>query len=274
LPEWETPPASTFDAQAPSYDARAGLPATAAAAVARTIVACAGARAGDLVVELGAGTGEIGIHVLDLPVRYVGLDASAAMLEVFRARASGSRPALVVADGDEQWPLPDGCATVVIASRVIHLLRPDHVAWETMRTCRAGGTLILGRVARDRDAITERLRRQRLSVLQAAGIPARQGEEGTRRIIEAMRDRGGQSLGRQTVTEWSSLTTSGEIIADWETRSRWGAVDLDQPSRAAMVDELREWARREFADLDRPESVRSRYVIDVVRLPLSGTRET
>jgi SAM-dependent methyltransferase len=271
---WEAPATSAFDEQARSYDERAGIPATAAAAVARGIVDAAGMGVGDLVIELGAGTGEIGIHLLSLPVRYVGLDASAAMLEVFRARAAGSGPGLIVADCDRPWPLPDGSATVIFASRVIHLLRPDHVVRETMRTCRPGGLLILGRVVRDRDGMTERLRRQRLALLEAAGITARQGEAGTRRIIEDLRNLGGESLGRQIVAEWTSLTTPGEIIADWESRSRWGAVALDQTSRAALLDELRSWARLEFGDLDRPETSPSHYAIDIVRLPKSMARGT
>jgi SAM-dependent methyltransferase len=271
---WEAPATSAFDEQARSYDERAGIPATAAAAVARGIVDAAGACAGDLVVELGAGTGEIGIHLLGLPVRYVGLDASAAMLEVFRARAAGSGPGLIVADCDRPWPLPDGSATVVFASRVIHLLRPDHVVRETMRTSIPGGMLILGRVVRDRDGMTERLRLQRLALLEAAGVSARQGEAGTRRIIEDFRNLGGESLGRQIVAEWTSVTTPGEIIADWESRSRWGAVMLDQSSRASMLDELRVWARREFGDLDRPETFPSRYAIDIIRLPEFVARAT
>ena len=51
--------------------------------------------ADDLVVELGAGTGEIGAHLARLPLRYVGLDSSPAMLDVFRAKAA---PCLTIAD--------------------------------------------------------------------------------------------------------------------------------------------------------------------------------
>ena len=223
---------------------------------------------------MGAGTGEIGVHLSRLPIRYVGLDASAAMLEVFRAKAGHASPDLIVADCDRPWPLPDGSASVVFASRVIHLLRPDHVVRETMRTCRPGGMLILGRVVRDRDGITERLRRQRLGLLRAAGISARQGEEGTRRIIEDC-PRSGRGITRPPhCCRMDHRTTLREIIADWESRSRWGAVDLDQKSRASMLAELRGWARREFGDLDRHETFLSRYAIDIIHLPESVARGT
>ena len=59
--------------------------------MARAIVEQANAGADDLVLELGAGTGEIGVHLARLPVRYVGLDSSQAMLDVFRARQLWAR---------------------------------------------------------------------------------------------------------------------------------------------------------------------------------------
>jgi SAM-dependent methyltransferase len=227
----------------------------------------ANARAGDLVVELGAGTGEIGVHLARLPVRYFGLDASAAMLDVFRAKAADVSPSLVTADCDRTWSLPDGCATVVFASRVVHLLQPDHVVRETMRVCRPAGSLIVGRVVRDRDGIIERLRRRRLDLLKAAGISARQGEDGTRRVIDGCLALGGVSLGREVVAEWTSVTTPGEIIAGWDTLSRMGSIPVDPVTRADILDELRHWGQAEFGDLDRPEAFRERYAIDVVRLP-------
>ena len=257
---------STFDQQASYYDARAGLPATVGAAVAQAILDRAGAGADDLVVELGAGTGEIGAHLTRLPVRYVGLDSSPAMLEVFRAKAGLGSSSLIVADGNRPWPLPDGSASVVFASRVIHLLHPDHVVRETVRVCRPEGLLILGRVLRERDSIKERLRRRRQELLVAAGITPRQGEAGTRRVIDGVVARGGESLDRQIVAAWTDETTPAQVLAGWETLSRMGSV-VDPVTRAEILAALRHWARAAFDDLARPAAFRERYAIDVVRLP-------
>jgi hypothetical protein len=46
------------------------------------------AGADDLVLELGAGTGEIGVHLVRLPIRHVGPDASPALLDLFRSSAT------------------------------------------------------------------------------------------------------------------------------------------------------------------------------------------
>jgi ubiquinone/menaquinone biosynthesis C-methylase UbiE len=259
-------PASTFDAHASHYDARVGLPEPVSAAVARAIVEQANAGAGDLILELGAGTGEIGLHLSRLPVRYIGLDSSQAMLDVFRAKAvMGS--SLIVADGNQPWPLPDGSAAAIFASRVIHLLDPEHVTRETVRITRPSGLLMLGRVLRDRDSIKERLRRQRQTLLVEAGITPRQGEEGTRRVVERCLAAGAESLGRREVAEWTGETTPAQIISGWETLSRMGSVSVDPVTRADILEALRHWGRAEFGDLDRPEAFRERYAIDVVRLP-------
>jgi ubiquinone/menaquinone biosynthesis C-methylase UbiE len=259
--------ASTFDQQAPSYDARVGLPESVGAAVAAGIMACAELQTGDLVLELGAGTGEIGMHLARVPVRYVGLDSSPAMLDVFRAKGALGSSSLIVADCNQPWPLPDGSAAVVFASRVIHLLDPEHITRETVRICRSAGYLILGRVLRDPDSLKSRLRRRRQELLVEVAITPRQGEEGTRQVIERCLVAGGQSLGRRVVAEWTDATTPAQIIAGWETLSRMGSVLIDPVTRADILDELRHWGRAEFGDLDRPEAFRERYAIDVVRLP-------
>jgi SAM-dependent methyltransferase len=264
------PPAAgpgSFDAQAARYDARAGLPPTAGAAVARAIVDRAGLGAGDLVVELGAGTGEIGVHLARLPVRYLGLDASSAMLAEFRVKAVASAPTLVVADGNARWPLPDGAAAVVFASRAVHLLDPGHVAAETRRVCGRGGYLVLGRVLREPDGLKERLRRRRLDLLVDAGLAPRQGEAGTRRVVALCEAAGAASLGRQVVAEWTGAATPAAIIAGWEGQTRMGSVAIDPATRARVLDAIRAWAQLALGDLDRPEAFRERYAIDIVRLP-------
>lgn len=256
----------TFDEQARHYDARAGLPTTVGAAVARAIVDRAGAGPDELVVELGAGTGEIGLYLSRLPIRYLGLDDSTAMLEVFRAKGiAGS--SLAVADCNQPWPLPDGSAVVIFASRVIHLLDPEHVVREAIRVGRPAGFLILGRVLRERDSTKERLRRRRQELLLAAGITPRQGEAGTRHVIARCLAAGGEFLGREEVAAWTGETTPASVLAGWATLARIGSVPVDQAMLAKIVAELQEWARAEIGDLDRPAPFRERYAIDVVRLP-------
>jgi SAM-dependent methyltransferase len=260
-------PASTFDQQASHYDARVGLPESVGTAVAAEILACAGLQREDLVLELGVGTGEIGTHLARLPVRYLGIDSSVSMLQLFRDKL-GERPAsLLVADASHVWPLDDHAASVVFASRVIHLLDAEHVASETFRVCRPGGWLMLGRVLRDGNGVKERLRQRRLELLQHASVGPLRGREGGRRVVEQCLLAGGESMGRRVVAEWSGVISPAEVIADWTSLSRMGSVAVDPVTRTVILDELRRWGRAEFGDLDRPEVCHERYAIDVIHLP-------
>ena len=260
-------PASTFDEQASCYDARVGLPETVAAAVASEVVTRAGLQPDDLVVELGAGTGEIGAHLARHTVRYVGVDNSASMLQIFRQRLGTLPASLLLADASQVWPLDDDSAGVVFASRVIHLLDAAHVARETARVCRPGGWLMLGRVLRDEDGVKERLRRRRLELLRQAGVDSLRGREGTGRVVEQSLRSGGLSMGRQVVAEWTEATTPAAVIAGWASLRRMGSVEIDPALHQEILAELEIWARQEISPLDRPEAGRERYAIDLIRFP-------
>ena len=230
-------------------------------------MACAGLQTDDLVLEIGVGTGEIGTHLARLPVRYVGIDTSAAMLQLFRQKLGEGPASLLLADASQVWPLDDAAVSVVFASRVIHLLDAEHVARETARVCRPGGWLMLGRVLRDEDGVKERLRQRRLELLRQAGVGPLRGREGVRRVVEHCLSAGGESMGRRVVAEWSGAISPAEVIADWTSLSRVGSVAVDPIRRQKILVELQTWARTELSDLDQPEAYRERYAIDVVRLP-------
>jgi hypothetical protein len=113
----------------------------------------------------------------------------------------------------------------------------------------------------------ERLRRQRLELLEAAGISARRGEEGTRGVIDRCLTLGGESLGRQIVAEWIIEVTPAAVISEWESLERMGSVAIDEGKRETILDDLRDWARTELGDLDRPQASSASYAIDIIRVP-------
>ena len=124
-----------FDEQAESFDQRAGLPASVSDAIAMELVRLAQLGPGDLVLEVGAGTGQVGFALCQHPLRYLGFDASAAMLDVFRRRCGeiGRPVTLIHADGNGRWPADDGGVKAVFGSRAVHLLRIEHVVEEVFR---------------------------------------------------------------------------------------------------------------------------------------------
>lgn len=262
-----------FDAQAATFDKRAGIPPQAAAEIALAVLD--GRRSpeeGEVVLELGAGTGEVGCHLAGLARAYVGMDVSAPMLDVFRSKLAGTaapRTALLVrADADWSWPVRDRSVSVVFASRVAHLLAREHLVQEVRRVCHHGGRFVVGRI--ERSGIKQALQRQRRAMLAERGLV--QGQSGGRRsqeLLESFLGSGAAPEPRRTAATWTVTTTAEAVIASWETMSTMGGVTIPAEVRTELLVDLRRWAREELGDLDRPWSHTERYTLEGVRLGCS-----
>jgi ubiquinone/menaquinone biosynthesis C-methylase UbiE len=166
-----------FDGAAEQFDETAGLEPDVGRRIAEAILERCGATPDEVILDLGAGTGAVGRHFTTLPNRYLGLDVSSFMLEVFR-RKLGTRPThmlLMQADSDRPWPILDHALAVVFASRVVHHLHTRHVVAETLRVCRPGGYLLLGQVTRDGDSMPSRLQRHKHALLTEHSFRPRAG---------------------------------------------------------------------------------------------------
>ena len=175
-----------FDGQAEQFDDCAGLDPPAGRAIARAVVGLSGCAAGDVLLDVGTGTGAVGVYFADLPLRYLGLDRSRPMLEVFRRKLGAAPPhlLLVQADSDRQWPVRDGAVAVVFASRVVHQLDAEHFLREVRRVGRRGGLLLLGRVERPPDSLPSQLQRRKRDLLAEHGVRTRPGRKAVRQMVE------------------------------------------------------------------------------------------
>jgi ubiquinone/menaquinone biosynthesis C-methylase UbiE len=261
-----TPNPERFDSQAATFDDRAGLAPDVARAVADAIVEIAGAAPDDLVFEIGAGTGEIGLHLLPA-VRYLGIDRSAGMLDLFRAKlgTDRSRVDLVHADADDRWPVDDDAVTAVFGSRVAHLLDADHLEAELRRVLRPGGSFLVGRVLRDPESARSRLRQQRQRVLRDHGVQPRQAEKLTEQLVARLAAGGAEVIDTRPVASWAVSTSPEEILTRWATLTSMGGVELDADVRMKILEDLRVWAERELGDLAAVGSSTERYTVGGVR---------
>jgi SAM-dependent methyltransferase len=100
--------------------------------------------AGDLVVEVGCGTGRLTLPLAAVsPARVMGVDAEAKMLDVARAKDAAARVEWVKGSA-YRLPVGDGEAALVMMVMVVHLLRQRVRAFsEARRALRAGGRLSL-----------------------------------------------------------------------------------------------------------------------------------
>ena len=251
-----------FDGQAGLFERRTGLPEDCCRAIAKKVIEIGEARSGDLIVEIGAGTGQIG-QWFEAPVRYVGFDLSAGML-----KECSRRLALIQADANASWPLADRVARVIFSSRAVHLLRQEHVAHEVFRVASAtGATLILGRVERKPESVKARMSQEMNERLRQHGFAGRRGERQNRKLFELCYDRGAVALEPVAVAQWRTLASPRQSLDSWHSLTGLGGLAVPASTRAEILRELEGWAQEEFGGLDQEFESEETYVLKSLRVP-------
>lgn len=247
-----------FDEQAASFDERTGIPREARARIADAVVAFIAEPARATLLEIGAGTGEIGAELVTRVGRYVALDASPAMLERFRARAPDAE--LVVGDALERWPVDE--ADLVFGSRSLHLLSADHLVAELERVARPGTCLVAGRVKRDPASPQARLREELQRLLAARGLGGRRGEDRTAALVAACAARGWAPIPARVVASFARPWRASEALAAWAGKRGLGGADLDASDQRVVLAELRAWAVEQLGDLDASHDSVQAYTLE------------
>ena len=253
-----------FDSQAVTYDQRAGLSEWTCRQVAQAVLALAEVQPGDLVVEVGAGTGQIGQWLAHGSVRYVGFDLSPAMGHLFRRRVAcwSAAHTLLVADGNQGWPVREASVRVIFSSRALHLLPLYHVVAESLRVAWSeGAMLIVGRVQQASSSLQMQMKHQLHSLLRQHGLQAREGELHRERLLACLCQRGAKAMAPLVVTRWWVASTLGEAIATWRNKPGLGGLDLPPRLKEAVLMELAAWAEETFGDLEQQVESEAAYVL-------------
>jgi ubiquinone/menaquinone biosynthesis C-methylase UbiE len=259
----------SFHEQAESFDQRAGLRASVCDSIAKELVQLAQLAPGDVVLEVGAGTGQIGLALCQLPLRYIGFDASAAMLEVFkrRHRESGRRVPLIATDGNNRWPADDGSVHLVFSSRAAHLLRVEHVVEEVFRVASPiGATLVIGRLQRDKQSCRARIRQEMRERLRQLGYASHEGQQKEQEILDACVRRGASRLERRVVATWPVQHSAAQTLASWREKSGLAGLELAAEVKEKVLSQLAVWAKDAFGALEALQSAEEKYVLEGVRL--------
>ncbi len=229
---------------------------------------------GGVLLEVAAGTGEIGCRLAAAGVMpYVGLDLSLPMLERFGSRLRGAarrpRRALIArADADRAWPLAAGCARIVFVSRALHLLDLGRVTSELGAAAHPQGcVLAIGRVRRDPASVRAQLRRRIRVLLAARGVAARSGEGAQRRLLADLAGAGGRSRAAWTAATWTVEERPARVLAAWREKPGLGGATLPAGAQGEVLSALEAWARRRFGDLEAPRPARESYRLLAVDLP-------
>lgn len=263
----------SFDGQAADFDLRAGLPDGVTARIAAAVAELA-PDGGGVLLDLGAGTGQIGEHLATLwrarsRSVYVAIDVSAPMLSVFRSKLGADAEAgLVRANAATRWPVASGVAKLVFSSRAAHLLPPDVLVDETLRVASPEGAVaVLGGVRSPPDSLRAALRREMRRLLAEQGVEARRAGAYRKRIAEALVERGGEVLPVETAASWDVVHRARDALAAWRAKPGLGGRAVAPEVQERVLHRLEEWIRERYGSLDVAQRAAERYELAPVRLP-------
>lgn len=142
---WREEQRATYSSGDPELLARRQRP------LAARLVEAAGVQPGELVVDIGAGTGNVAVEAARRGAHVTAVDLTLRQVETGRARCSGEGVSVQwhVADA-EQLPLGDASVDVALSGfGIVYAARPDQAAREVCRVLRPGGRLVLTAYPRD-----------------------------------------------------------------------------------------------------------------------------
>ena len=252
-----------FDDQAGGFDNRVGLPPSVPERIAGVLIELAGVAGPASWIELGAGTGEIGVQISGRVAGYVGFDRSFPMLAAFRRRGATRA---VQADGNATWPFPDGSVDAVFGFRSLHHIRSGHLADEVERVTRGRkAILVAGGIRRDESGVKESMRRRMRQLLKERGLRGREGGRGKADWKPELEARGWRLSEAREVATWEMVPTPRQCLESWSGKAGLAGLELAEDVKAQVLRELEGWAAERFGDLDKARPERETAYLEALR---------
>lgn len=281
----DSPDPFCFDDQAGGFDSRAGLPDDVSHQIARAVLALAAPGDDRILLDVGAGTGEIGIHLAVSGRRYLGVDLSRSMLRAFRSKleddsgaatdSARARACLAEANADAAWPIRNDTAALLFMSRTVHLIEPHHVATEALRVLgTGGGPIVFGRIRRAPDSLRSCMRGEMRRLLGQAGIQGRSGPEGSKAAVSFLEAAGALAVAPRVVARWPVRERPSGSLLSWSRKSGLAGVPVSDMIKDEVLSRLESWARASFGDLEAERQSEERYEIMVIQTQPQSRSDT
>ncbi|MCF6204147.1 MAG: methyltransferase domain-containing protein [Methylococcaceae bacterium] len=259
-----------FDDQADIYDKRTGLGEKTAQKIAATVNQMIKPYLKGQFLEIGAGTGEIGYFLQDLPIPYIGIDLSNGMLEIYRQRfkEQKNRPRLIQMDGNAIWPLQNGSVSVFFSSRAMHQLDHEHVLNQLKKLAvPTSSLLILGNVKRSKISTKTIMRKEMHSLLNNFGLKEKSGQSNRNLLFDALEKQGGERLPSITASRWLVSHAPIDSIESWKNVDGIAGQAIDQKLKTKILDSLILRAKEKFTDLHLAMETEETYELNAIKLP-------
>ena len=221
-------------------------------------------------LELGVGTGRVGVPIVARGYRFVGVDVSPSMLEVMRYKIAGvgRKVKLVEADARE-LPFERASFHAVIGVHLWHLLEDwQRALLEAFRVLVPGGFLFEGWDIAAADNEDWHIQEKWREILGDLGYELKRGRH-QRRLAEVRRalEQLGLEPVEEPVAEWIEERTPRQSIEILEERLYSFTWGVPEEIFKYSIDKLQEWVEDTYDDLDQAYPISWQFVIRRTRMP-------
>jgi len=251
----------SFDRAANIYDKTRDLPEAIATHGLQAILEQAGPNA--LILDVGTGTGRISAPLLQRGVNLIGCDISMKMMARLREKYPAAR--LTQADATH-LPFASHQFDALLTVHVIHLVGPWRAALhEFRRVLKPGGAYINTWSVPVGAAADERIRDYWWSRVEGRGVNRRRpGIQNREELLDGLRVMGA-TLAEVEATRYHTPLAPREVIEAIAARVFSDTWDVPDDILEATLPEMREWAAREYDDVDQAAQQERRFILDVAR---------
>jgi len=220
-------------------------------------------------LELGVGTGRVGVPIVARGFSFVGVDISPAMLQIMRHKIAGvgHKVRLLEVDASD-LPFAADSFQAVIGVHLWHLLPQwQRALGEALRVLAPGGFLFEGWDVSIADSEDWRIQERWREILAELGYELKRGGH-TRRLREVRESLESLGLSPQdeVVAEWieeRSPRQSMEILEDRLYSYTWQVpAEVFRPS----IERLWAWVKDTYQDLDQSYPIPWRFVLRTTRV--------
>jgi ubiquinone/menaquinone biosynthesis C-methylase UbiE len=263
---------SVYDAVAPAFDRHRRVPDAVLEAIRAAILNALGQVFHPRLLDIGAGTGRIGLPFVAAGDDYVGLDLSLGMLRQFadRARQRGRRLShLVQADG-QHLPFRDAAFDAVMLIQLFGGLRGwRQLLGETRRVLTTAGLVFVGRLVSPECGLDAQMKQRLAFILSELGARSetRNTREDALRWLEAEAHR----TDRIIAAAWDVERTPRGFLNRHQTGAYFSA--LPEPVKKNASRRLSTWAEATFGSLDRVVPERHSFELRVFGFPAQGASQ-
>lgn len=239
-----------FDRAADYYDQTRALPEWRHDAMIDALVRETALTQASRVLEIGIGTGRIGISVAEHVRRLFGVDLSVEMMNKLRLKLANTNLAIDIAQANARdLPFVGSTFDVVYAVHVYHLVENWRGAiGDAFRVLRPGGKFVVSFHKRDESSPNVLLRRRMRELAQEYGIDTRrpgvQSEGET--FAEIVKWDASPRVVETSV--WQETEKVSEILEELDRQIFSETWTIPREVMDKLMPRLREWAKQKYGD--------------------------